>query len=113
MRRLLIFATLATLTVLFTFSAQAQIVSLPNPLVADDLAALIDNIATWLLTIGLTLSTLVIIWSALQFMVSGGNKDMVERARKTIWYAVIGIIVLLLAKGITLIIAGFLGGGGA
>ncbi len=91
-------------------SARAQSVSLPNPLAANDIAQLIDQIATWLLTIGLTISTIVIIWSAVQFMVSGGSEKRVESARKTIWYAVIGIVVLLLAKDITLIIAGFLGG---
>lgn len=87
-------------------------ISLPNPLAANDITELVDRIATWLLTIGIALSTLAIIWSALQFMVSGGNEKRVEAARKTIWYAIIGIVVLLLAKGITLIIAGFLGGGG-
>src|SRR3989344_3352957 len=110
MRRMWIFVVAIVFIAVFTFAAQAQTVSLVNPLAADDIADLIDQIATWLLTIGLTISTIVIIWSALQFMVSGGSEKRVESARKTIWYAVIGIVVLLLAKGITLIIAGFLGG---
>ncbi|OGD40111.1 hypothetical protein A2608_02875 [Candidatus Azambacteria bacterium RIFOXYD1_FULL_44_10] len=105
-----IFVVAIVFIAVFTFAAQAQTVSLVNPLAADDIADLIDQIATWLLTIGLTISTIVIIWSALQFMVSGGSEKRVESARKTIWYAIIGIVVLLLAKGVTLIIAGFLGG---
>ena len=110
MRRMWIFVVAIVFIAVFTFTAQAQTVSLVNPLAADDIADLIDQIATWLLTIGLTISTIVIIWSALQFMVSGGSEKRVESARKTIWYAIIGIVVLLLAKGVTLIIAGFLGG---
>ena len=110
MRRMWIFVVAIVFIAVFTFTAQAQTVSLVNPLAADDIADLIDQIATWLLTIGLTISTIVIIWSALQFMVSGGSEKRVENARKTIWYAIIGIVVLLLAKGVTLIIAGFLGG---
>lgn len=107
---LLLTSTLFAIIVVFAPFARAQTISLINPLEANDLVTLIDQIATWLLTIGLTISTLVIIWSALQFMVSGGSEKRVESARKTIWWAVVGIVVLLLAKGITLIIAGFLGG---
>ena len=90
-------------------SVQAQ-VTIDNPLVSGDIPTLIDKIATWLLGIGTVLATIVVLWAAFLFMTSGGNKDRVTRARQTLWYAIIGIVVLLLAKGVTLLIQNTLSG---
>ncbi|MDO8443450.1 MAG: TrbC/VirB2 family protein [Candidatus Azambacteria bacterium] len=91
-------------------TALAQTVTIPNPLTSDSITGLVDNVATWLLGIGLTISTIVIIWAAIVFITSGGNTERVTMARKTLWYAIIGIVVLLLAKGVTSLVANFLGG---
>lgn len=91
-------------------TALAQTVTIPNPLTSDSITGLVDQIATWLLGIGLTISTIIIIWAAIVFITSGGNTERVTMARKTLWYAIIGIVVLLLAKGATSIVANFLGG---
>lgn len=91
-------------------TALAQTVTIPNPLTSDSITGLVDQIATWLLGIGLTISTIIIIWAAIVFMTSGGSETKVTMARKTLWYAIIGIVVLLLAKGVTSIVANFLGG---
>ncbi len=91
--------------------AQSAIaLEIPNPLGANTITELIDKIATWLLEIGLIISTIIILWAALVFMTSGGNVERVTMARKTLWYAIIGIVVLLLAKGVTSIIQNFLSG---
>ncbi len=85
-------------------------VNIPNPLVSGDIPILIDKIANWLLGIGKVLATIVVLWAAFLFMTSGGNADRVTRARQTLWYAVIGLTVLLLAKGVTLLIQNTLSG---
>ena len=92
--------------------ALAQVIDIPNPLGPEGstIPGLVDKIAGWLLNIGLAVSTIVILWAALVFMTSGGNKDRVTRARQTLWYAIIGIVVLLLAKGVTLLIQNTLSG---
>lgn len=95
------------------FSAHyAMALEIPNPLGSGgrDIPTLIDTIATWLLEIGLVISTIIILWAAFLFMTSGGSETKVTMARKTLWYAIIGITVLLLAKGVTSIIQNFLSG---
>ena len=95
---------------LFAFLAAAQGIEIPNPLGESTITGLIDRIATWLLGIGSTIAVIMVLWSGLLYMTSGGNKTRVEQAKKTLTYAVVGLTVLLLAKGVTLIIQNFLAG---
>lgn len=92
--------------------AVGAVVDIPNPLGSGgkDVPTLIGTIARWLLEIGATISTIVILWAAVLFMTSGGNKDRVTMARKTLWYAIIGLTILLLADGMALLIQNFLSG---
>ena len=82
--------------------ALAQVIDIPNPLGPEGstIPGLVSKIAGWLLNIGLAVSTIVILWAALVFMTSGGNEKRVTQARQTLWYAIIGLAVLLLAKSI-------------
>lgn len=91
--------------------AVAQI-TIDNPLGSGgkDIPTLISTIANWLLGIGTTISTIVILWAAFLFMTSGGNKDRVTQARQTLWYAIIGLAILLLASGVSLLIKNILSG---
>ncbi len=108
MKTILIFTLFFGIMLISAYSALA--LEIPNPLGANTITELIDNIATWLLGIGLTISTIVILWAAVVFMTSGGNATRVTTARQTLWYAIIGIVILLLAKGVTSIIQNVLGG---
>ncbi len=90
--------------------ALAQTVEFPNPLAANDITDLVNTIATWLLGIGATIAVIMVLWAAFLFMTSGGNKERVTQARQTLWYAIIGLTVLLLAKGVALFIQNVLSG---
>ncbi len=93
-------------------ASNAVALEIPNPLGSgvSTIPQLIDKIATWLLGIGLTIAVIIVIWAAFLFMTSGGNQQKVTTARQTLWYAIIGLTVLLLAKGVTSIIQNFLSG---
>lgn len=92
--------------------AMAEGIEIPNPLGSGgkDIPTLIGTIANWLLGIGTVISTIIVLWAALLFMTSGGSKDRVTQARQTLWYAVIGLAILLLADGVSLLIQNFLKG---
>jgi len=79
-----------------------------NPLKIDTIQGLIDLVLNWLLMIAIPLSTIVILYAAILFMVSGGDKGRTKKARDVIKFAVIGIVILLLAKGISYSIMNFL-----
>ena len=53
----------------------------------------------------ITFSVLMILWGAFTYMQAQDNSEKVTLATKTITYAVIGIVVALLAKGAPLVIA--------
>ncbi|MDP3004099.1 MAG: TrbC/VirB2 family protein [Candidatus Azambacteria bacterium] len=112
MKNLLIFTLFFGIVAIGASNAIAQSVTIPNPLGSggSDIPTLIDTIATWLLGIGLTISTIIIIWAAFLFMTSGGSEKKVTQARQTLWYAIIGLVILLLAKGVTSIVRSFLSG---
>ncbi len=87
-------------------------ITIPNPLGSGgkDIPTLINTIAKWLLGIGTVIATIVVLWSAFLFMTSGGSPTRVTQARQTLLYAIIGLAILLLANGVTLLIQNFLRG---
>ncbi len=110
MKTLLIFALFFGILIISAYNALA--LEIPNPLGsgASTIPQLIDKIATWLLEIGSIIAVIIVIWAAFLFMTSGGNQQKVTTARQTLWYAIIGLTVLLLAKGVTSLIQNFLSG---
>jgi len=100
----LFFAIIANATI-------AQGITIPNPLGSggSDIPTLIGT-ANWLLGIGTVLATIVVLWAAFLFMTSGGSQTRVTLARQTLWYAIIGLAVLMLADGVALLIQNFLKG---
>lgn len=108
MKTLLIFALFFGILAIGIPNTMA--LEIQNPLGSQDqtISGLIDKIATWLLGIGSIVAVIVVLWAAFLFMTSGGNATRVTQARKTLLYAIIGLTVLLLAKGVTSIIQNFL-----
>lgn len=97
--------------IVLTAPLLSKAVSIPNPLGGTTtISGLVDKIATFLLQIGIPITTIMILVAAIQFMFAGGSEKRVTAARQTLTYAVIGLGVLLLAKGVSSVITSFLGG---
>lgn len=56
------------------------------------------TIADWIMWIAVILVVLSIVYSGIMFMTSRGSPEKVEKARKTLWYSVIGIIIVIAAN---------------
>ena len=56
------------------------------------------------------LAVLFIIWAAFNYLTAGGDAEKVENAQRQLMYAVIAIVIGLLAKAVPLIVAQFLAG---
>lgn len=110
MKKLLILGLFAGIMIISVHGALA--LEIPNPLgnKGSDIPTLINTIAKWLLGIGGTIAVIVILWAAFLFMTSGGNKERVTMARKTLWYAIIGLALLLLATGVSELVKNILSG---
>lgn len=85
---------------------------LPNPIMTDSFNELIDRIIKWVFNIGIALATVVFLWGGFQFLVSGGNEQKIEQAKKTMLWGAIGLIVVLIAAGVPALIREFLGAEG-
>ncbi len=71
-----------------------------NPLGAETFAELFAGIADWVAGIVASVATLMIVIGGFQYMLSGGNEEKVATARKTIQWAVIGLMVVLGSWGL-------------
>ncbi len=83
--------------------------SLPNPLCVSNITELLDNIVGFLLTISVAIATIMVIFGAFQILTSAGNEEKVARGKKTIFYTVIGLAIMLLFRVIIALIQRLVG----
>ncbi len=79
-------------------------IQLPNPLGISSLEALLDRIVTGLIYIAIPVVTLMILIGAFKMLFSGGSSDKFSEGKDTIVYALIGLVAVLLARGVADII---------
>ena len=71
-----------------------------NPDVPTSLACIpvfINNIINALVPLAGVMAVIFIVWSGIRFLTSGGDPVKVEGAKKTLTYAVIGLVIILMA----------------
>ncbi|MFH0829416.1 MAG: pilin [Candidatus Kerfeldbacteria bacterium] len=71
-----------------------------------DLKTTAVNIISWLLGIVSLVAVVMIIIGGLLWLTSAGNEERIEKAKKTISSAVIGLILVILAWAIVIFVAG-------
>jgi len=55
------------------------------------------GIANWVAGFAATLAVLMVVIGGLQYMISGGNEEKTRAARRTIQWALIGLIIVLMS----------------
>jgi type IV secretory pathway VirB2 component (pilin) len=91
--------------------AQAAVeVKFGNPLSYTSISDVLSNIISYLKGIAGTIAVLFIIIGGVMYMLSGGNKEMMERGKKTVLYALIGTVIVVGASTIYNEITTILGG---
>lgn len=66
---------------------------------------MVYTIADWIFVILLVVAALFIIWGAFQFVLSGGDPEKVTTARNKLIWALVGIIVAFISRGLVRIVA--------
>ena len=66
----------------------------------DCVPAVVQNIITALFLFAGIVAVILIIYSGIKFVLSGGDPKQVEGARKTMTYAIIGFVLILLSFAI-------------
>lgn len=86
--------------VLWSGSAFAQGVSIPNPLEAGDFGALVGSIINFLFNIGLVVAPIMIIIAGFILVTGGGDPKAFQRAKDLIIYTVAGLFLIMVAGGL-------------
>ena len=81
-----------------------------NPVAAGDIYTLLQNIASYLITIAIPVVLIMILWGAFLILTSAGDTEKVKKGRQAIIYAIVGLIFVLISTGIPMIIQNLLGG---
>jgi len=69
-----------------------------------DVMVVLDSITDWLFAILLIVAAIAIIIAAYFFVTATGDPDRVKKARDFVLYALIGVLVALVAKGLVALI---------
>lgn len=90
-------------------TAEADSIIITNPIIHTSLEALIGGIIDFIFTVGLVVTPLMIIIAGIFFVTAAGNPAQVEKARGIILYTLIGLFIILLAKGLITFLRQYLG----
>ncbi len=75
-----------------------------NPLGDLTLSQIVDKIAPFLITIGGPIAAVMVLWGGFQIMTAAGDPEKFKNGRMTIFYAAIGLVVILIAPGVAALI---------
>lgn len=81
--------------------------NLENP--ASTLGIVIQNVITLLFTVGGLAFVIMFIWAAVNWILSGGDKEQIASARRRITTSIIGLIVLSLSFVVMQVVGQILG----
>ena len=71
-----------------------------------DLEQTVISIVQWALGLLALVAVVIIIWGGFTWITAGGNEEKIEKAKKLITAAVVGLIVVLLAWAIVIFVVG-------
>ncbi len=94
---------------LLSFSALATQHEIKNPIQAKEFKDVITRFANFGEAIAGALMTLVVLYAGYLYLFSGGSEKMLTRARQALTWAVVGFIVILIARGVAELIKSILG----
>ncbi len=93
---------------LLPFFALAQ-TSIPNPLGYDSFPALINGIVSFIRNLALIIAPIIFLIAGFMYYFSAGNPEKANKATDLIKWAVVGLVIILIANGITAVITNIMG----
>ncbi len=82
--------------------ALAQVGGVPGPLITapSNIVVLLQKVLYFVGVIVMIISLIMLLWSAILYLTAGGSEDRVNRARSYLIYAIVGIVVAILAYSV-------------
>ena len=97
------------LIVLLSVAGSALAIQITNPLSATNFSELLTNISTGVAGLVGTLSVIMIIIAGIMYLTSAGDPQKTNNAKSALKYAIIGIVLSLVAIPIILTIKSIIG----
>ncbi len=94
---LFILVTLLTISVPLFIEGQ---ITIRNPLAYDSFEGLINALINFVFTLALAISPIMIIIAGFHYVTSEGKPDKIELAKKIILYTLIGLLIIISARGL-------------
>ncbi len=91
------------------FAATTDAVTFANPIRYGTIPQVIDAIVNFIMIVSIPLLAGAVIYGGLIMITSAGKPEKFNEGWKTILFAIVGFIVVLLAKGVALAIKNFFG----
>jgi len=84
-------------------------IKIENPLTYNTFHELIDRIIDFVFMIAIPITTIVILIAGYMFITAAGEAEKILTARKTIQWALIGLLVIICAKGLIALLGKVIG----
>lgn len=101
MRKIRILIVCLVALVLLYSSAGAQVIPAGQAVTLSSIQRLIEQVATFLITVALVIAVIYIIWSGIKYMMAGDDSSKATSAKEQLKSAVIGAFIVL-AVGVIL-----------
>lgn len=79
-----------------------------NPLGSDDITVLIDRVINFFLYLAGPIAVLMTVYAGYLFITGGNKPEEIKKAKQTLLWVVIGVIVLILSKSAVVFVNSFL-----
>ena len=108
MKKYLPFLIIFSLLIVAIGLAQAQGPDIPE--INVDIWEILDRALNWFFGIALVIAAIMLVYAGFNYVTAAGNEEKIKTATKTLIFALIGVAIALLAKGLPLLIQEFLQG---
>jgi hypothetical protein len=85
-------------------------VCISNPIHSSSFEDLLDNVINFIFWIGMALAPIMVIIAGFNFITAAGNPAKVATARNILIWTAVGVLIILMAKGLTAVITQLIGG---
>ena len=84
---------------LFPFLALAQTGGVPGPIITSpvQIASLLQKVLNFVGAIVLTIALIMLLWAAILYLTAGASETTHEKAKNVLIYAIVGIVIAVLA----------------
>ncbi len=84
-------------------------VEIINPIPCNDIPCLLNTVVSFIRNVALMIAPIIFIIAGLMYYFAGGNPEQAKKATNLIKYAIIGLVIILIANGITAVIKDIMG----